>query len=155
MIARPASSVFWGILAKYGVEAMLGTIEHVAATMGADATPLTLLLQRRFADHAWHLRLAFAQGNIKLAVITALKLGALEQEVHDFDMIREWLVGVRVREGGVKGAKRRSQETHHDQLRRTYKEVRPQYMTNRAAYRAVAKMRGVMPRKVRRAVTGH
>jgi hypothetical protein len=161
---HPGSSFFWGIRAQDGVEAMLCRIESVAealgevakeeAAEGTVANSLARHAQLGFVEHTRRLKSAFAQNDIKLAVITALKLGALGHEfMYTMPMISDFLTGCSVREGGNKG--RQSRVTHHNELRRLYNEERPKYPTKGAAYRKVAQRANVNWRKIRRAVTGH
>jgi hypothetical protein len=146
----------WQIVNEHGVEATLDNLESVlAALVAADAPSHT----RQYFDqvrtlainHVRALRLALAQGDMKLVVIAALGLGQLDMHYFMHDL---WMSGAAVRVGGIKGAKRRG-PTNYDELRRVYKEVRPRCANDAASHRAVAKQCGVKARKVRRAVTGH
>src|SRR4029079_19334598 len=138
---------------EHGLEALIDRIERTAAMLER-RSPFVDQIRRELLGYAEALRHAHTYGSMTLAVMTALRLGALEQELAMM-CDRPSRAGVRNIAGGHKGAERRRQQTNYDQLRQIYNEVRPECCSNAAAYRKIEKRCGVHVRTVRRAVTGH
>jgi hypothetical protein len=159
---RPGSSFFWGVSARDDIETVLCRIERVAENFEevareeiAEGVDASSPAYRKFTEYAGRLRHAVAQDDIKLAIITALRLGALGHEfMYTALMARDFVTGYKRNRGGDKG--RQNRITRHDEIRRVYNEVRnaKPHLTKSATYKAVARQYDVSAHTVRRAVRG-
>ena len=110
-VPGPGSSFFWGVSARHDIETVLCRIERVAENFeevareeiaeGVDASSPAYL---KFTQYAGRLRRAVARGDIKSAIITALRLGALGHEfMYTALMARDFVTGYKRNRGRRQG----------------------------------------------------